>query len=131
VRAELEREFGVSFSPRVLKLMTGGTCEFDAVSEDGTFVVAIKAASGRTLGGRVPAGKIKSAIAELYFLSLTSAPRRILGLTDAEFYRILSTCLHQRLAPGLELKLVPLPPTIQARVQRVWQAAAREVSPRG
>lgn len=129
VRAQLAREFGVPFRPGVLQLVTGGTHEFDAVSEDGSVVAGIKAASGKTSGGRTPVGKIKSAIAELYFLSLVSVPRRILVLTDPEFYQILSKRLEGRLAEGLELKLIRLPADIQCQVDKVRRDASREVSP--
>ncbi len=126
VRAHLEQRFGVPFSSRVLRLVTGGTHEFDAVSEHGTVIAGIKAASGRTSGGRMPAGKIKSAIAELYFLSLISAPRRMLVLTDPEFYQILTNRLDQRLAEGLEIELVELPSHIQRQVDKVRQASSWE-----
>lgn len=130
VRVQLEREFGVPFRAAVLQLTTGGTHEFDAVSQDGRVVAGIKAASGKTSGGRIPVGKIKSAIAELYFLSLVPAARRILVLTNPEFYQILSTRLQGRLAEGLELKLLELPSDIQAQVDRVRRDASLEVSPR-
>lgn len=129
VRTQLAGEFSAPFRARVLQLVTGGTHEFDAVSEDGKVVAGIKAASGKTLGGCTPVGKIKSAIAELYFLSLVSAPRRILILTDPEFYRILLNRLEGRLAEGLEVKLVQLPPEIEREVAKVRRDASREVSP--
>lgn len=47
VRGTLCEEYGVKFSSKILTLVTGGTHEFDAVSEDGTVVAAIKAAGGR------------------------------------------------------------------------------------
>ena len=129
VRARLAETFGQKFESRRLPLLTGGTHQFDAVSEYFTVVAGIKASSGRTSGGKLPVGKIKSAIAELYYLSLVSAHRRILVLTDPEFHEILTKRLHRALAPGLELMLIELPADIQAKVDLVQSQASREVSP--
>jgi hypothetical protein len=128
VRDALTREFGTRFESRFLPLSTGGTHEFDAVSEDGRIVASIKSASGKTAGGKNPSGKIKDSIAELYFLSLATAPIRMLVLTSPEFHAIMSGVLAGRLAAGLSLKLVPLPQDIQERVEHVQKAASQEVS---
>ena len=128
VRDQLAAEYGIPFQSRVLKLVTGGTHEFDAVSEDGRVVVAIKAASGLTSGGKNPVGKIMTAIAELYFLTLVSAEQRFLVLTNAEFHAILSRKMEGRLAQGLALKLVSLPPEIAESVGQIQDKASKEVS---
>lgn len=128
VREELGREYEVPFIPRTMTLTTGGTHEFDAVSEDGQIVAAIKSASGKTARGKNPSGKIKDSLAELYFLSLVQAGSRLLVLTNPEFHSILSRELQRRLAPGLELKLVSLPDQIQKEVERIQSLASREVS---
>ena len=128
VRKELGHEYGVNFIPRTMTLTTGGTHEFDAVSEDGQIVAAIKSASGKTARGKNPSGKIKDSLAELYFLSLVQAGSRLLVLTNSEFHSILSRQLQARLAPGISLKLVPLPDEIQKEVERVQSLASREVS---
>ncbi|HOI38246.1 MAG TPA: hypothetical protein PLF11_12785 [Bacillota bacterium] len=127
VRGTLCEEYGVKFSSKILTLVTGGTHEFDAVSEDGTVVAAIKAAGGKTSGGRFPSGSVKSATAEVYYLSLVSAPLRLLVLTSPEFYGIMSRRLEGRLAPGISLKLIELPPDIQSEVDRIRSIASREV----
>ncbi len=44
VRETLAKEFAIDFRSRVLTLQTGGHHEFDAVSEDGQIVAAIKSA---------------------------------------------------------------------------------------
>ena len=129
VRDALAKEFGARFEARALALTTGGTHEFDAVSEDGVVVASIKSASGKTAGGKNPSGKIKDSIAELYFLSLATAPIRVLVLTSPDFYAIMSGVLLGRLAPGLSLKLVPLPRHIQEQVEHVQKVASEEVSP--
>ncbi|MCL6447252.1 MAG: hypothetical protein K6U04_03725 [Armatimonadetes bacterium] len=128
VRKELAREFGIAFKPRLLTLITGGKHEFDAVSDDGTIVASIKTAGGKTARGRVPSGKIKNAEAELYYLTLVSASKRLLVFTSQEFYQIMSARLEGRLAPGLSLKLVLLPRNMQEEIKRIQRVASNEVS---
>lgn len=110
VRLKLGKEFGQRFESRRLALKTGGDHEFDAVSLDERVVAAIKSSSVGDATGRNPGG-IKSAIAELYFLTLADAPTRFLVLTDPEFYGILKTEIEEskRLAPGVSLRRVRLP----------------------
>lgn len=127
VRGRLAEEYGVPFASRILTLSTGGTHEFDAVSEDGAVVTSIKAAGGKTSGGRLPSGKVKSAVAELYYLCLVPAPTRMLVLVSREFHEILSRCLEGRLAPGIALKLIELPEEMQSEVDRIRRVASLEV----
>jgi len=133
VREQLKEKFGQPFDKRFLPVGqcadgSPATHEFDAVSADGRIVVGIKSSSGKTSGGRHPSGKIAAAYKELYFLSLMKAERRILALTDQEFYRILESECDGKLAPGLELMLIPLPPELAAQVQVVQEAASQEMS---
>jgi hypothetical protein len=128
VREQLAIEYGAAFSAEVLPLVTGGMHEFDAVSADLRVVASIKSASGKTSGGKFPAGKVNSAIAELYFLSLVSAHVRLLVLTTPEFHEILCDRLEGRLAKGLELKLIELPSEMQGRVRQIQVRASDEVS---
>lgn len=117
------------FESRVLTLVTGGTHEFDAVSADGTVVASIKSASGKTSSGQLPAGKIRAAEAELYYLTLIDAPTRLLVLTNKEFYEIMRKRLEGRLAHGIDLKFVPLPKDVQEHVAETQALASREVQP--
>lgn len=129
VRRHLAEHFGVPFESRDLKLVTGGTHEFDAVSADGKVVASIKSASGKTSGGKLPAGKIRAAEAELYYLTLVDAPVRLLVLTNEHFYEILKRRLRGRLAPGISLMYVPLPMEVQERVAATQALASEEVQP--
>lgn len=103
--------------------------EFDAVSRDHTVVVSIKALSGKTAGGKNPSGKVKDANAELLFLSLVQASRRLLVLTDESFFRLFKRESDGKRPPGVELLHVPLPQSIKEKVERARQIASREVSP--
>lgn len=128
-RKKLADEYGASFDSQLLELSTGGKHEFDAVSSDGRIVAAIKSSSGKTARGNVPAAKIKNSEAELYYLTLVSAPTKLLVLTDPEFHQIMTARLVGRLAPGIAVKLIELPPHIQSQVQRLQKIASDEVSP--
>lgn len=133
VRKQLEEKFGQPFAKQFLPVGqradgSQATHEFDAVSIDGRIVAGIKSSSGKTSGGRRPSGKIAAAYKELYFLSLVKAERRILVLTDPEFYRILESDCDGKLATGLELMLIPLPPELEKRVQAMREVASQEMS---
>ncbi len=105
------------------------THEFDAVSKDQTVVVSIKALSGRTAGGRNPSGKVNDANAELLFLSLVRASRRLLVLTDDSFFKLFKRKSDGKRPPGVELLHVPLPHSIREKLERATQIASKEVSP--
>lgn len=127
IRGQLQERFGQAFSSRVLPLPGGAAREFDAVSEDETVVVSIKTSSGLTSGGNVPGGKINGCIADLYYLSLISAPTRWLVLTNADFFGIFTRRMLGALPDGVEVKLMPLPPDLQAEVDEVIREASNEI----
>ncbi len=129
VRRALGDRHGVVFEKRRLPLTTGGLHEFDAVAADGSIVASIKTASGLTAGGKVPSGKIKDSVAELYFLSLVDAPVRLLVLTTPAFYEILMRHVAGKLAPGIEIVCEVLPPDVQAEVDSVQRTSSNEIFP--
>lgn len=130
VRDVLKRAHGVDFRSESLTLSTGGRHEFDAVSEDKQIVATIKSSSGKTVSGNLPSGKMRGVEAELYYLTLVDAPTRMVVLTDPQFYRIMLGRLKGKLADGLTLKLVELPPELQALASQVQKEASHEVSNR-
>jgi len=129
VRLELERRHGVRFHSQILALTTVGTHEFDAVAEDRSIVASIKSLSAKTASGKRPAAKYQNCVAELYYLSLIEAPRRILVLTTPDWHTMFMRYIDGRLAPGLEIELIHLPPELQAEVDKLRDAASEEVSP--
>lgn len=100
VRVQLATQFGKVFRSQRLPLPGGVTREFDAVSDDGSIVVSIKTSSGLTSGRNLPGGKIKAAIADLYSLSLISAPVRWLVLTNPKFHEIFPRVMDGAVSPG-------------------------------
>ena len=129
IRERLKAEFGHDFTSRVLTLRGGAKREFDGVSADGTVVAAIKTSSGLTSGGNLPGGKINSCIADLYYLSLVEAPVRLLVLTNPEFHHIFLKRMVGAITEGVEVRLFPLDPELQAEVDEVVAAASKEMGP--
>lgn len=129
VRKRLEENFGQPFRSDVLKLRTGRNHEFDAVSADGAMIFSIKSASGRTATGGLPQGKFHTAIAELYFLSLVSGQKRVLLVTNPQFYKLLERRLAGLMPDGVHLECLPLPHEMQAQLDAVIAVASKEVSP--
>ena len=129
VRAQLAQEFHQPFAAEFLRLVPGGRHEFDAVSADHNVIGSVKSASGLTSGGRIPSGKIKDCIAELYYLSLVEAPIRRLVLTTPSFFEIFVKTTHGAVAAGIEVVCLPLPEEIQKQVDLVVRVASREVAP--
>ncbi len=129
VRKALQKEFGVEFSVQFLKLDSGGEHEFDAVSVDKKIVTSIKSSSGKTSGGKRPSAKISIAISEIYFLSLVKAEKKILVLTDPEFYEILLKNLKDtgKLHPDVELKCILLPKEMQDVIDQKRKISSKEV----
>lgn len=100
VRAALEAIHGVKFESRVLNLTSGGTHEFDAVANDGSIVASIKSLSAKTKTGNNPDARYKNCIAEIYFLSLVEAPRRMLVLTTPQWHVMFTRYIKGRLVSG-------------------------------
>ena len=126
-RGELGRRYAVPFDKSTVRLRTGGQRSFNAVAGDGSIVATVLNSSGATSGGKKPVGKIRSAIAELYFLSLTDAPQRLLVATNAEFLEYLENATAGALVDGVRLEHVQLPAELAARVADVTTAASREM----
>ena len=128
VRAALAARFGQAFTKIRLTLPTGGLHEFDAVSADRSIVASIKSSTGLTSGGKNPSGKIHSSVAEMYFLSMITASRRLLILTDADFHRILTKTMNAKIGHDIELLLIPLPETLQKVASAAHRLASEEIS---
>lgn len=128
VRRELEVRYSVPFHRRDLQLAPGGTHEFSAVSDDDRIVASVKYSSGLTSGGRSPAAKIQGGVAELYFLSLVNAHRKLLVLTTPEFHTLFIARMNDKIAAGIDVVLIPLPADFQEQVAAIQQVASAEMS---
>lgn len=100
--------------------------EFDAVSDDGAIVIAIKSSSGTTSGGNAPTGQIKDAFAESLFLSRAPARTRILLFTRRDLFDRFRRESDGRIPEGIEIKLVELPDDLASQVQAARAGARLE-----
>lgn len=128
VRSELEAQYRMPFRKRQLQLAPGGMREFNAVSDDTRVVASIKYSGGRTSSGQSPAAKIQAGIAELYFLSLIDAERKLLILTTPEFHTLFREHMQDKIASGIDVVHLPLPAELQAQVATVHRIASAEMS---
>lgn len=127
VRDDLERQFGSVFAKSKVRLRTGGARTFNAVAANGLVVASVMNASGATSGGKKPVGKIRGAIAELYYLSLVDAPSRLLVVTSLDFLRYLEREMEGALVEGLKILHVQLPARLAEAVAEVREAASDEM----
>lgn len=134
IRKQLAKDYrGHTFTEKALSLRkrrdgTYAVHNFDAVSEDNTIVASIKSHSWLTSGGKRPSGKIAEIYQSLYLLTLINAKTKLLILTDRETYEGFLSESDGKIANGVEIKLYPLPPELQAMVKKVKQRASREMS---
>ncbi len=127
VRSALAAERGVEVAKGSVELVSGGSRNFNAVATEGSVVATVMNSSGATSGGKKPVGKIRGAVAELYYLSLVSVPDRQL-VTNAEFHHYFLRELDGALAPGIQLRHLPLPPNLAQRVAGVTAGASDEMT---
>ncbi len=127
VRDRLSERYGQTFEKKVLRLVTGRDFEFDAVSADATIVAAVKTSSGITSGGNFPSGKVNSCIADLWYLGLISAPRRLLVLTSPDFYDLFTRRMAGAIPDDIEVIAEPLPADMQKNVDRIVALASAEM----
>ena len=106
---------------------TAGQHQFGAVSEDGNIVASVKSLSGRTTGENLPTAKINSSYAEIYYLSLVQAEKRLLVLTDLEFYRLFCKQSKGMVIRGVDILHCPLPPELERVKNEVRIAASAEI----
>jgi hypothetical protein len=123
-------KYGCQFSRERVQLSSGGVCDFDAVSSDGSIVAAISTSGARTAGGKYAVGKMLKIRSDMYFLLLASAARRIVVLTEKDMYE---NCLKEvgggRVPASIEFVHAEIPAELEARLRDARQVASREVQP--
>jgi hypothetical protein len=126
----LRRVFRREFRQAQVRLSSGGTFEFDAVSADGAIVAVISTSRARTASGGYGSGKLHKIRADVLFLLLARARRRIAVFTEADMFdEVSGEAARGRLPRSIELRLARLPPSLARRVARARRASSREVSP--
>lgn len=131
VRRWLSQMHGIEFEDheKELKLLTGGRHRFDAVSKDGSIVAGIKTSALRNYASRLPigAGVIKSTFAEIYFLTLVDAKKKLMVLTDKRFYEYFLRISSGKVARQVELIHCELPKEIMDRVSDIHGTCSKEI----
>ena len=132
VRREwLPSKFEQQFRRERLRLSSGGVFDFDGVSSDNMIVANISTSSGITSGGKNPSGKIQKLRADMLFLLMVKADRRLIVLTEKSMYDL---CLKEkangRVPHEIEFVLVELPESLSKSLQDAKSIASKEVSPR-
>lgn len=126
----LPAKYGQRFSAKPLRLSSGGSFDFDAVSQDGSIAVTISTSAALTAGGKRGSGKLQKIRADALFLLLAQAKRSVLVFTEPDMFRLCQKeTQNGRLPASLELALAELPPELQARLAEARRKASAEVSP--
>lgn len=123
-------EFGQQFRRERLRLSTGGLFDFDAVSTDNRIVASISTSGGRTSSGKLGAGKLHKLRADMLFLTMVEADRRLIILTEQDMYKVCEReKLNRRVPLEIDFYLANLPPELDAKLRVARDLAAREVQP--
>lgn len=126
----MPERFGQQFRRERVRLSSGGVFDFDAVSTDDRIVASISTSSGKTSGGKYPVGKVHKLRADMLFLIMATAERRIIVLTEPDMHAI---CLKEaesgRVPAGVEFLVAELPPDLAARLRDARELSSREVRP--
>jgi hypothetical protein len=126
----LQRRHQQRFAAESVRLTSGGTFAFDAVSDDRRVVACISTSSASTASGKQGAGKIHKARSDMLFLLLARAKRRLALFTEpdmASFWRREQT--KGRLPKQIEVVLVPLRDVMRVALRKAQRRSSREVSP--
>jgi hypothetical protein len=122
--------FGQQFRRERLRLESGGVFDFDAVSSDDQVVASISTSGGKTSSGKLAVGKLHKLRADMLFLIMVNAERRLMVLTEPDMYEL---CLKEqnggRVPTGIEFHLVALPLELKNKLVKAREAASLEVRP--
>jgi hypothetical protein len=122
---------GQQFRRERVVLSPGGVFDFDAVSPDDQIVACISSSNARTSGGNLAVGKLQKLRADMLFLLMAKASRRLLILTETDMHEL---CMKERQAGRvpveIEFHLATLPESLAAKLRVAKEKASLEVRPR-
>jgi hypothetical protein len=128
VEAWLPEKYGIPFQKKKLTLQGRGKFEFDAVSADEKIIGNISTALALTYRGQVGSGKKSKLRADCLMLSLGSAERKLMILTESCMHRMaLNEQIEGRLPLDIEFLLVELPSSLKGRLCVSRDKASKEV----
>ena len=126
----MPKMFEQPFSKERVKLRSGGSFEFDAVSADKTLVANISTSGARTASGKHAVGKKMKLRPDIYFLLLTEASRKLIILCEADMHAL---CKREydagRIPKEIEFFHVALPATLASKLVVARKISSEEVSP--
>jgi hypothetical protein len=126
----LPKVYGQAFQPEPLRLISGGNFNFDAVSEDDTIIVNISTSSAKTARGKHAAGTIQKIRADVLFLMMTLAEKRLIVLTEKDMFDYWEAeKVSGRVPLEIEFVHAPLPDDLADQLKEAKQVASQEVSP--
>ncbi len=129
-RTWLPRALGQRFHRDSVRLSPGGEVSFDAVSDDRRVVVSISTSGAHTRTGRLGVGKLMRMRADVLFLLLAEAERRLLCLTEKDMYELCEKEMKAgRMPRAIELLSVDLPSELAQRLKAARQATSAEARP--
>lgn len=122
-------QFGTRFSRERLTLRSGGVFDFDAVSDDREIVATISTSGCKTSGGNHAVGKILKLRADMLFLTLVDAKRRVIVLTEKDMF---DQCAKElaagRVPKEIEFACAVIPDELRSRLIAARSKASRESS---
>lgn len=131
VRVWLSSKYNIQFNEgeKQIDLSTGGKHRFDIVSQDGSIIGDIKSSAVRP-DGKVGAGTIKSVFLDLYYLSLVKADKKLMVLTNKDFFKVFENRAKGKILPDTELVYCELPASLSKEVLEINRMARGEISKR-
>ena len=122
--------FGQVFHRDRVSLRSGGVFDFDAVSQDGKVIATISTSSAMTSGRKLAVGKLQKIRADMLFLLLADAERRVVVLTESDMYDL---CIKEReggrVPHEIEFAHAELPGPLKAKLNEAKKSASEEVQP--
>ena len=132
IRAEwLPEHLGHPFDRERVSLTSGGEHSFAAVSRDRRTVATISTGKATTAGGKLGVGKLNKLRADMLFLTMVDADRKLVILTEADMHEL---CLREveagRVPQGIDFVHAAVPLQLRERLDAAREASSREVTPR-
>lgn len=128
---ELSRLYGQPFHHGALRLKSGGIFNFDAISEDGCIVANISTSGAKTAQGKHASGKIQKIRADMLFLLMAPADKRLIVLTERDMFDFWEAEKRNGRVPvEIGFLHVDLPVELSKLLQEARRVASEEVSPR-
>lgn len=126
----LPQRYGISFRNEAVALSSGGQYRFDAISEDNSTVAAISTSRATRASGGLAVGKLNKIRADMFFLLLARAQRRLLVLSELEMYeRCLAERDRGRVPDMIEIVHAQLPEQLSNQLKQSREEASLEVRP--